>query len=44
LTRFCEISIIELPRAIKAYQENKQDEIIRITDLTKEEIMEDMKN
>lgn len=29
LTSFCEISIIELPRAIKEYQENKQDEMLQ---------------
>ena len=29
LTSFCEISIIELPRAIKEYQENKQDGMLQ---------------
>ena len=29
LTSFCEISIIELPKAIKEYQENKQNEMLQ---------------
>ena len=29
LTSFCEISIIKLPRAIKEYQENKQDGMLQ---------------